>query len=97
MMRKVIKEKVNGRIGISWGPGHLGIIGNDAADDLGKSGVRLTPTKPGHKTQAYIAGLRKRELLEAWRHHWTNTPNPPQSRFSLVNRLPPTLRLTERF
>src|SRR5258708_25467052 len=66
-IRKIIKEQDNVRIAISWCPGHSGIIGNDAADDLTKSGVQLTPTEPGHKTQAYVAGLRKRELLEAWR------------------------------
>ncbi len=62
---------------ISWCPSHSGITRNDTADILAKSGALLTPPDLKHKTQAYVAGLRKREILEEWRHHWTNTPNHP--------------------
>ena len=60
-------------------------------------GARLTPSDPNHKTQSYVAGLRKREMQEAWRFRWTNTPNHPRSGFTLPNRIPPSLCTTERF
>ncbi len=65
---KILREQDDTRIAISWCPGHSGISGNDAADALTKSGACLTPSNPEHKTQAYVAGLRKREMLEEWKH-----------------------------
>ena len=44
-----------------------------------------------------MGALHKRELLEEWRFRWTNTPNPMRSGFHPANRIPPTLKPTERF
>src|SRR5258708_23373087 len=85
------------KIAISWCPGHSGIIGNEEADKLAKSASLQNPTNPNYKTQAYVGALHKRELLEEWRFRWMNTPNPPQSGFHPANRIPPTLKTTERF
>jgi len=85
------------KIAISWCPGHSGIIGNEAVDKLAKSALLKTPMNPNYKTQAYVGTLHKRELLEEWRFRWMNTPNATQSGFHLANRLPLTLKPTERF
>ncbi|SRR5258708_1682183 len=55
------------------------------------------PDRRDQKTQAFVASLLKRELLEAWRFRWSNHPNPPNSGFHLANKIPPTLSLTKRF
>ena len=82
---------------ISWCPSHSGLTRNEEADDRAKLGARLTPPDPNHKTQSYVAGLHKREMQEAWRHRWMNTPNHPCSGFTLANNLPLSLHTTERF
>ena len=94
---KILNKTKRIRIAISWCPGHARIIGNNKADKLAKSGALKQPLDPDYKSQAYIAMLHKQELLEAWRHRWTNTPNPPSSGFQPTNQLPPTLQPTERF
>src|SRR5258708_2801435 len=99
--RKEICEILNADdeavVAISWCPGHHGIIGNEEADKVAKSGAKLQPERPNYKTQAYIAALHKREMLEAWRYRWSNTPNPPRAWFQPANIIPPTLKPTERF
>ena len=52
---------------------------------------------PDYKSQAYIAVLHKRELLNAWRFKWTNNLNPTSSGFQPTNHIPPSLKPTERF
>ena len=94
---KILNNNEDTRVMISWCPSHSGITGNKEADDRVKSGVRLTPPDPNHKTQSYVAGLCKREMQEVWRHRWTNMPNHPCSGFTLANNLPPSLCTTNRF
>ncbi len=93
----ILSNNTEMKIAISWCPGHSGIIGNEEADKLAKSALLPTPLNPNYKTQAYVGALHKRELLEEWRFRWMNTLNPPQSGFHLANRLPLTLKPTERF
>jgi len=85
------------KIAISWCPGHSSIIGNEEADKLAKSALLLNPMNPNYRTQAFVGTLHKRELLEEWRFRWMNTPNPIRSGFHPANRIPPTLKPTERF
>src|SRR5260221_7583345 len=78
-------------------PAYSSIIGNEEANKLAKLTSTQNPTNPNYKTQAYMGTLHKCELLKEWRFRWTNTPNPPCSGFHLANRIPPTLKPTERF
>jgi len=94
---KILDGNEDIKIAISWCPGHAGIVGNVRADELAKSGSSQPPLNPDYKSQAYIAALHKRELLEAWKFKWSNTPNLPNSGFQLANRLPPSLKPTKRF
>ena len=56
---KILNETERRRIAISWCPGHAGIIGNDKADKLAKSGALKQPLDPDYKSQAYVAMLHK--------------------------------------
>jgi len=98
--RKEICEILNADdetiIAISWCPRHHGIIGNEKADKLAKSGAKQPPERPNYKTQAYIAALNKHEMLEEWHHRWSNTPNLPSTWFQPANNIPPTLKPMER-
>ena len=59
-------------IAISWVPRHSSIVGNKEADQLTKEGMKLRPDQHNHKTQAFMASLHKREMLEEWTHCWNN-------------------------
>src|SRR5258708_8588404 len=84
-------------VAISWCPRHMGIVSNEVADKLAKSGSTLLPERPKYKTQAYVARLHKQELAEMWKLRRSNTPNPPSTWFQPANRIPPRLKPMERF
>ncbi len=75
----------------------MGIVSNEVADKLAKSGSTLLPERPKYKTQAYVARLHKQELAEMWKLRRSNTPNPPSTWFQPANRIPPRLKPMERF
>src|SRR5258708_2202307 len=84
-------------VAISWCPRHMGIVSNEVADKLAKSGSTLLPERPKYKTQAYVARLHKQELAEMWKLRRSNPPNPPSTWFQPANRIPPRLKPMERF
>src|SRR5260370_12209125 len=84
-------------VAISWCPRHQDVVGNEEADKLAKLGSKLIPQRPNYKMQAYVMGLHKQEMLEAWQHRWSNTPNPPSAWFQLANKFPPMLKPTKCF
>ncbi len=55
-------------VAISWCPGHQGIRGNEPADKLANSGLKLHPEEPNYKTQPHVTATHKCEMLEAWQH-----------------------------
>src|SRR5258708_2233652 len=94
---EVLNKVKDALVAISWVPGHSNIAGNKEADRLAKEGTKLRPRLRDFKTQAFMASLHKREMLEAWTFRWNNQPNHPSSGFHPANTLPPTLSLTKRF
>ncbi len=90
----VVKDSL---VAISWVPGHSNVPGNEEADCLAKEGAKQTPAPRDLKTQAFMAALHKREMLEAWRHRWNNQQINPSSGFQPANTIPPLLSPTKRF
>ena len=64
---KILENFPETKITISCCPGHSDIIGNKEADHTTKLASSQQPQYPDYKTQAYVAALHKRELLEVWR------------------------------
>src|SRR5258708_4696893 len=93
----ILNEDEEAMVAISWCPSHQGITGNEEADKLAKLGTKTHPDNPNYKTQAYVTALHKCEMLEAWQHRWMNTQNTPSTWFQPPNRIPLTLKPTERF
>ena len=66
-------------------------MGNEAADVLAKSGSLQRSQYPNYKSQAYVAALHRRELQEAWKLRWTNTPNTPKLRLPTSQQTHPEI------
>src|SRR5260221_8051201 len=64
--RKVICNILNAdeevMVAISWCPGHQGIRGNEPADKLANSGLKLHPEEPNYKTQPHVTATHKCEM-----------------------------------
>src|SRR5262249_52994100 len=77
---------------VSWVPGHQNIIGNERADKLAKSAAELASAVGG--SRAYIKRINKLRLKRNWVKEWQDKPK--RGRFAIANRLPPSLKPTER-
>ena len=96
-IKGILDEVKDALIAISWVPGHSSIVGNKEADRLAKEGAKLRPDQRDHKTQAFMASLHKREMLEEWTQSWNNHATRPGSGFHPANKIPPRLSPTDRF
>ena len=81
----------------TWCPGHFDIEGNETADQLAKSGSRMTQNNIVHKSLSYLGGLHKQEIGKEWQHRWTNHHTTLWSKFHVTNRIPPSTKPTKRF
>ena len=65
---------------IKWSPGHMGIAGNEAADELAKAGAEKGPRDPGAvPTAAGIKAIARQQIRKQatkwWTHEDTNVPS----------------------
>ena len=60
-------------ISIEWCPSHLGIEGNELADQLAKGALQKAPTYVATSI-SYIRKGAKAELLSKWCQHWESDP-----------------------
>ena len=76
LFRKKIKElsevSPNIHVWATWNPGHEGVIGNDVADSLAKSGTELR--KLIHSTAAFRKQDAKEEVLANWKQEIEDDP-----------------------
>ena len=81
-------------IEISWVPGHMGIEGNDRADELAKRVTELEPT-----TETTTLAKLHRQLCErlkaAWISEWANKPVAGQ--YAIADCTPPSLAGSHTF
>jgi ribonuclease HI len=74
---------------IAWIPGHHNVVGNERADELAKEATRHNDTF--HSTFANACRRNKEEILQKWTESWNRDVAAQTGRFTLANRLPPTL------
>jgi len=58
------------KVEIQWCPSHVGVIGNEIADQLAKQGLEKKPEKDTYVSLAYLRRKAKVELKEAWKANW---------------------------
>lgn len=87
---------------IKWSPGHMGIQGNEEADELAKAGQRATmDPQASNPTLAGIAALRRRKMAVIRARYWESTQARLSNRYKswqLEYKLacPPELQILTR-
>ena len=81
-------------IEITWVPGHMGITGNDRADELAKGATELEPATETTTIAKLHRQLRERLKID-WISDWAN--KPMAGRYAIADRIPPSLSGSHAF
>ena len=73
MAMSFLKENQRVSIEISWVPGHMGIEGNDRADELAKEGTQLEPATET-TTIAKLHQQLHAKIKTEWTIEWARKP-----------------------
>ena len=73
-------------ISFLWVPSHIGIRGNEAADQLAKDALSLERVSAGSIPHSDLRGKMKRHVREEWQYSWSRLKNTNK-----LNEIKPTL------
>lgn len=77
------------RIWVSWSPGHSGVIGNEPADSLAKTGT-TRPSLTRDSTQSHLKHRARMRAQLLWRRQWKEVAPLPGS-FEMADVVPPSI------
>ena len=83
-----LNENRQATIEVSWVPGHMGLEGNNRADEIAKEPTNLKPTIETTTIVKLHQQLCKR-LKTEWISNWAT--KPPTGRYAIADRTPPSL------
>jgi len=89
-----LDEYKRASIEVSWVPGHMGITGNDKADEMAKGATEMEPATETTTLTNLHRQLRNNMRLE-WVHEWAT--KPLTGRYAIADRTPPTLAGSHAF
>ena len=83
-----LDENRRATIEVSWVPGHMGVEGNDRADEIAKEATDLEPAVETTTIAKLHRQLRER-LKTEWISEWAT--KPPTGRYAIADHIPPSL------
>ena len=89
-----LNENRRASIEVSWVPGHMGIEGNDRADELAKEATEIEPTTETTTIAKLHRQLRAKMKTE-WAIEWAR--KPIAGRYAIADRIPPSLAGSHAF
>ena len=89
-----LDENRRARIEVSWVPGHMGIEGNDRADELAKEATELEPATET-TTIAKLHRQLRAKIKTEWTIEWAR--KPIAGRYAISDRIPPSLAGSHAF